>query len=243
MTLDPISIENLKFVMAVERNYAALMASAGDDESLGGKLLYAGELDGPGRALMVAGNIAGAATLGAAADAAAQKLAIRDGVADFLVTTLDEGLRILKNEIRKRETVAVCIGAEPAAVEREMAERGVLANLTRPLEDPAEGRDGVLVTWRVDKAPALWLPKLDAQAIECAGSESGPTDRWLRLAPRFLGRMTQGMHAVRCEDGLARSFVDRVRRAVAAGEIAVGVEIRLISTKGEDESFLLPAEA
>ena len=62
-----------------------------------------------GRALLLAGNIAGAASLAVTADAAAQKQSIRDGVADFLVNSLDEALRILKNEVRKREPVAVCV--------------------------------------------------------------------------------------------------------------------------------------
>ena len=34
---------------------------------------------------------------------------MRDGVIDFLVTSLDEALRILKNEMRKRTAVAVCV--------------------------------------------------------------------------------------------------------------------------------------
>ena len=60
------------------------------EPSLGGKLLYAGELDAEARALLVAANIAGAASLAASADAAARKQAMRDGVVDFLVTSLDE---------------------------------------------------------------------------------------------------------------------------------------------------------
>ena len=83
----------------------------GQEPTLGGKLLYIGELDPAGRALAVAGNIAGVASLCASADPAIQKQAVRDGVVDFLVTSLDEALRILKNEIRKREPVAVCVGA------------------------------------------------------------------------------------------------------------------------------------
>ena len=63
---------------------------------------------------------------------AAQKQAIRDGVADFLVNSLDEALRILKNQLRKRETVAVCVGLAPADVEREMKERGVAARSAAP---------------------------------------------------------------------------------------------------------------
>jgi hypothetical protein len=134
LALDPIPSSAFNFVSHVERAYAGLMqtgaarlsAAAGKEPDLGGKLLYAGELDDAGRELVVAGNIAGAASLAASADLSAQKQAIRDGVVDFLVTSLDEALRILKNEIRKHETVAVCVGAAPDAVEREMLERGGL---------------------------------------------------------------------------------------------------------------------
>jgi len=40
--------------------FGVASADSEDDPSLGGKLLYTGELDGPGRALTIAGNIAGA---------------------------------------------------------------------------------------------------------------------------------------------------------------------------------------
>ena len=96
---------------------------------LGGNFLYAGALDGRSRAMVIAGNVAGCATLAVAEDPAAQKLAMRDGVVDFVVTSLDEALRILKNEIRKRNAVAVVLPASRDAVEREMLERGVLPDL------------------------------------------------------------------------------------------------------------------
>ena len=110
------------------------------DESLGGKLLFAGELNRQGRALLVAGNIAGAASLAATADASAQKQAIRDGAADFLVTNLDEALRILKNEIRKRQPVSVAVSIAPEAIVREMLDRGVLPDLlpSQPQSAPLE---------------------------------------------------------------------------------------------------------
>jgi hypothetical protein len=55
--------------------------------------------------------------------------------ADFLVTSLDEALRILKNEIRKREAVAVCVAAAPRPWRCEMLERGVLPDLLRPADE------------------------------------------------------------------------------------------------------------
>ena len=103
----------LEFALQVEHFYAGLILAAnlGPDAepSLGGKLLYAGYLDADTRALLVAANIAGAASLAVSADADTGRQAIRDGIVDFLVTSLDEALRILKNEIRKRSTVAVCV--------------------------------------------------------------------------------------------------------------------------------------
>ena len=82
-----------------------------------------------GRAMVIAGNVSGCAILAATADLAVQKLVIRDGVVDFVITSLDEALRILKNEVRKCATVAVCVAAAPSVVEREMDERGVVPDL------------------------------------------------------------------------------------------------------------------
>lgn len=231
--LDSIQLDALDFTLSVERNYAALIglaagdaAGAGEEPSLGGKLLYSGDLDGAGRALMVAGNISGAATLAATANSAAGKQAMRDGVTDFLVNSLDEGLRILKNEVRKRETVAVCIAGEAGAVEAEMRERGVVADLVAPVADAQLPAGIVMVTWRVGAGPAQWLPKVDPMALECI--ETGAARRWLRLAPRYLGRMAQGVRVLRCEAGVADDFAARVRGAVASGEIGVEVEIGVV---------------
>ena len=138
---------------------------------------------------MIAGNIAGAATLAATADIDTQKQAVRDGVVDFLVTSLDEALRILKNEIRKRNTVAVCVSASPAQIAREMLERGVQPDLLREQfttsADESESADvrllsvfeemgeGVVTSWAVSSSPANWLPKIDAIALDLSRSR-GP---------------------------------------------------------------------
>ena len=231
------------FLAEVERYYRALLAAVprkdinpGEwESSAGGNLLYAGVLDEPGRALVVAGNIAGAATLTAAPDPAAQKQAIRDGVVDFLVTSLDEALRILKNEIRKRETVAVCVAIEPHDLEREMEERGVAPDLMRDAtmeRRTAQRGHGVLVNWHVAAAPALWLPKLDALAAECLSVEAVEAQRWLRLAPRYLGRMAQGERMVTADAEFAASFSERVGQAVERQELAVPVTIRICDTAG-----------
>ena len=140
----------LDFVAQVAQAYANLIAGSElpiRESGLGGSLLYAGEIDDAGRALVVAANIAGAATLVATADRAAQKQAIRDGVVDFLVTSLDEALRILKNQLRKRETVSVCVahGRQPA-MESEMNERGVEPDLLR--RDVRHGAEALIAEGR-----------------------------------------------------------------------------------------------
>ena len=245
----------LEFALQVERFYAGLLLAAlpspDADPSLGGKLLYSGQLDAEARALLVAANIAGAASLAVSADAAAGKQAIRDGVADFLVTSLDEALRILKNEIRKRSTVAVCVALETQAQEADFArlllQRGVLPDLLPPRSAPApefaaflsQGArpvvailphaNQVLLTWSVADTPAQWLPKLDALAIACLSSDlssaTASARRWLRLAPRYLGRLAQCARLLRCDESTAAKFRKLVQAQRESGEIPVAVEI------------------
>jgi hypothetical protein len=243
LTPDSIPSAALEFALLAESLYAALIGFATNEEpSLGGKLLYAGELSPHGRALLVAANIAGAASLTSTADSAAQKQAIRDGVADFLVNSLDEALRILKNEIRKRETVAVCIAADPYSIEREMLERGVVPDLLAPIEPALRAPRESLLCWRIAAAPAQWLPKVDSIALGClkdnGGFDSERARRWLRLSPRYLGRLAQGMRVLRCDSNVAKEIVERVKSAVDGGEIATDVQISL-TADNKDLAFQL----
>ncbi len=254
------------FTMTVHGFYAGLVSKtnaelfSAPEPDLGGSLLYVGELDGDGRALVVASNIAGAASLCAAADPVAQKRALRDGVIDFLVNSLDEALRILKNEIRKREAVSVCVALAPETLECEMLERGVLPDLLRPSADSKAHDDAhrrhfasltetnpmaetALVVWRVDSAPTQWLPRLDAIALDCLEADAGPARRWLRLGPRYLGRMAQGVRLLVSDREFCAKFIGRVRAAVEAGEIAVPVEIRATFKGGIAELHFAPKDA
>jgi len=247
VALAPPSHEDLDFVARAAQAYAKLVvAPNGDPESgLGGSLFYAGEMDEEGRALVVGANIAGAATLVASADLAAQKQAIREAIVDFLVNSLDEALRILKNQLRKRETVSVCVAMTPAAMEREMNERGVRPDLVRPVVDcplHAGSESFALLTpgflmWTVAAAPARWLPQLDAIVLECLDMDSWAARRWLRLAPRYLGRTAQAARALACSPDVASSFTERAKVSVERGEIGVPVEIRWRDTSGLESKY------
>lgn len=239
MTINSNPHSPLEFTLQVERLYAALAAaariepSADHEPSLGGKLLYAGPLNAAARAVLVAANIGGAASLTVSSDAEARKQAIRDGVVDFLVTSLDEALRILKNEVRKRTTVAVCVATAPEAAEadfaRQMIERGVTPDLTWRIEAVPQDADQVLLAWSVASGAARWLPKLDALALHCLDSDSSPaaatSRRWLRLAPRYLGRMAQGVRMLRCDEQTAVRLQQEIREQVERGEISVNVDL------------------
>lgn len=218
-------------------------AGSAEEMNLGGRLLYAGELDDRGRALLVAGNVAGCASLAATADAAGQKQSIRDGVADFLVSSLDEALRILKNEVRQRKTVAVCVGMAAGAVELEMIERGVQPDLvfagrrragtsfgpgTHEILLAEREADEVFLAWQVEQAPAQWLPRLDAVALGCVDAGSWEA-RWIKLAPRYLGRSASTQRALCCDRRVATEIVRRFSDSVRNGEIAVEVSVRLAS--------------
>ncbi len=243
--------------------YWALMRDvAGDQDgepSLGGRLLYAGTLDIHSRAMVIAGNVAGCATLAVAEDPMKQKLAMRDGVVDFVVTSLDEALRILKNEIRKHAAVAVCVGAAPEKVEREMVERGVLPDLVfagAPGEDrntPSfgfgarqilcsdPGSSLAIVTWQVAQAPARWMAKLDAIALDCLASDESAR-RWIRLSSRYSGRDAQALRVLCCDSESAKQIIERFAQAVRNGEIAVEVSARLL-VGGETKCFALSPSA
>ena len=229
MPNNPAMPETLAFLTAVEELYTCLMqyAPAGV-ESLGGKLLYAGELSTQGRALMVAANIAGAASLAATADRTAQKQAIREGAADFLVTNLDEALRILKNEIRKREPVSVAVSMAPQAVLDEMLLRGVLPDLLPPVQSApappefatflAQGADSIptplsrpaskLLIWEIPAAYAQRPAEFDTLLIENIPPTDHETLRWLRLAPRYLGPQARRLRALTCNGETASKLID-----------------------------------
>ena len=95
----------------------------------GGALIVALGLTPDGAALAAASNIAGAVCLSVEDDPTHIKDAIRSGACDFIVNTLDEALRTIKNEIRKHLPLSVGLQADPVATFEEIFERGVTPDL------------------------------------------------------------------------------------------------------------------
>jgi hypothetical protein len=128
-SIDPAILDEIS---AVHAFYAALAPRLDPAHGLGGQLLYAGQLSQETARLIRAANIAGAASLAVSDSPSVLREATRDGVVDFAVTSLDEALRILKNEIRKRLPVAVAIQGSPLDIANQMMLRGVQPDLLAP---------------------------------------------------------------------------------------------------------------
>ena len=215
--------------------------TAASPELGGGSLLLYLGLDRRGVSLAIAANIASGASLGVDPDLARAKASIRSGACDFLVNTLDESLRILKNEIRKKKAVSVVLVGSAPGVVAEMVERGVqpeiLVGTTPGMETLAERgarrlgaawANGVAVTWGVAREPLRWLPVVDrlaVQALDPAGAATSARKRWLEAAPRYLGRALAGQRYLRMSEAEAETFVAAVRREVENGAIPVAVTV------------------
>ncbi|WP_162601698.1 hypothetical protein [Occallatibacter savannae] len=252
--LDSASLA-LKAYYAYRRLIEAASRPGIGEQSLGGKLLYAGELDTEGRSVVIAGNVAGCATLAITADAEVQKSAIRDGVVDFVVNSLDEALRILKNEVRKRSTVAVCIASQAEPVEREMLERGVQADFTRQDASADQARSAnvasagtadlmrsqAIVEWTVESLPAKWLPRIDALALESLDADDEWSRRWIQRSPRYLGRAASNLRVVWSDREFAAAFLVRLRRAFEAAEIGVAATVSVASNGRSETHDFKPA--
>ncbi len=219
----------LTSIAEVHRAYASLthFVAPSEDPSLGGKLLYVGELNELGRAFAVAGNIAGAATLAASADPAALRHTQREGITDFLVNSLDEALRILKNEIRKRQPVAVAVSLAPAATESEMIERGVLPDLLPLRCEPAlqsdaltafisngsqfvsassSQTDGKLLIWSAPTELTQNLTAFESMLARHLAPADTINRRWLRLSPRYLGPNARRLRSICCNEPTAATI-------------------------------------
>jgi urocanate hydratase len=97
--------------------------------NLTGRLIVSGGMGGMGGAQPLAATMNGAAFLGVEADAERIKKRLKTGYCDFMVFSLDEALRILKNAIRKKENISVGLVGNTAEIIPELAERGVVPDL------------------------------------------------------------------------------------------------------------------
>jgi hypothetical protein len=95
----------------------------------GGSLILCCGLTPQGSALALASNIAGAVCLNIEEDPNILRAAMHSGSCDFIVNTLDEALRAMKNEVRRHLPLSVGLQGNPRQVLDEILERGVSPQL------------------------------------------------------------------------------------------------------------------
>src|SRR6202166_3267020 len=143
-------------------------AAAGEKHfggDLAGKLIVSGGMGGMGGSQPLAATMTGAAFLGIDVDPERIKKRLKNGYCDFMVTTLDEALRILKNAVRKKENVSVGLVGNCADVIPELAARGVVPDI---LTDQTSAHDPLngYVPNGMTLAEALELRKNDSKAYQ-----------------------------------------------------------------------------
>ena len=168
-----------------------------------GALVFACGAGVMGTGLPAAVNIAGGTSLLLDSDAAAVKAVFRQGGVDFVVNTLDEALRVLKNEIRKHRPLSVALEGDVESALAEMQERGVLPELQVMFEDGFEytGANRLPLT-RTKPSAELerWLRERGWEEVVIARTT---TAELRELDARLLAQFPEG-------DAVRRAWVQRI---------------------------------
>jgi urocanate hydratase len=214
--------------------------------TLGGRLLLVDGLLEEGDALLLAAGIAGAASLVIHADTEAVRHSVRNGIVDFAVNTLDEALRILKNQVRRQQPVAVLLEGDRRSAAEGLAERGVQPDLVRcsesdpecrPLRTLFEQRGAMLlpedvaeldtsrdVLWRSPGSSAV-LRQIDLLAAQMVPADDLERQNWIARAPRYLPRALRTERCLWMEAAEYREFLAAIEERAAQGTLAGGVTV------------------
>ena len=177
-------------------------------ESWAGQLVFLYGAGASATGLPAAVSIAGGTSLVLDADSAAVRSVFRQGGVDFVVNTLDEALRVVKNEIRKHRPLSVALEGEVHATIAEMRERGVLPDVQVSVGDTAEpkaqlGAENLQLTWEggalvpselleawlmergwyemvLERATTRELRELDAQLLSILPEEDAQRRTWIQ---------------------------------------------------------------
>jgi urocanate hydratase len=143
-------------------------AAAGEKHfggDLSGRLIVSGGMGGMGGAQPLAATMNGAAFLGIDVDPERIQKRLRTGYCDFMVTSLDEALRTLKEAIRKKENLSVALVGNCAEIIPELAARGEVPDI---LTDQTSAHDPLngYIPQGVSLAEALEMRRRDPRGYE-----------------------------------------------------------------------------
>ncbi|MDE1161556.1 MAG: hypothetical protein PW792_06365 [Acidobacteriaceae bacterium] len=180
------------------RLYGELLAR---ESSWAGKLVVTAGEGCSATGLCAAVAIAGGTCLAIDPDAKAVRSIFREGGVDFVVNTLDEALRVLKNEVRQGRPLGVALTADVEAVLVEFRERGVLAELAVEAASfpakayaslPVEGSEELSV-WLAARG---WQEALVPRDAGWVFAEDDPRWRWVRGIARYQRSASRESRAV-----------------------------------------------
>src|SRR5581483_11205963 len=157
--------------------------------NLEGKLIVSGGMGGMGGAQPLAATMTGAAFLGMEVDPERIRKRLKTGYCDFMVNSLDEALRILKNAVRKKENVSVGLVGNCADVVPELAARGVVPDI---LTDQTSAHDPLngYIPQGLTVEEAAELRRRDARAYEKRSLDSIARHVEGMLALQKMGSVT-----------------------------------------------------
>lgn len=122
------SQENLRLLLETHEKLAALVRERFGSHCRG-KLIARCGMDTAGAAFSFISGWLGGTFLGIDADAECIKQHIRSGFCDYLVTDLDEAIRILRSAVHAGQPVSVGLAADPAAALDELIRLGVVPDV------------------------------------------------------------------------------------------------------------------
>jgi len=225
---------------AVYRKYLQLqfVAERRFSCSLAGRLVLSVGFGVEGAELALATAIAGGTFLGIESDPQRLKVAVRNGSCDFMVNTLDEALRVLKNEIRKGTPLSTGLVGSAGDLLLAIVERGVQPDLiadnswSENPEQPDEFQQAL------NQLVERGAEKLSANDIKDQEILSFGEVLWIAANPQDLRRMdTIALETIPPKDWIRRRWLEH-----AAGYFHRQVPLeRVLGITAEEQVQLLDA--
>lgn len=245
--------------IVVYRKYLHLQAISAQRlaGSLAGKLLLNIGFDQEGAELALAATIAGGAFLALDADPQILKSAVRNGSCDFMVNTLDEALRVLKNELRKRTPLSVGLLGDSGEILSAMIERGVQPDLLakgsasetlRPAFDRMvqRGAQALPLTKHAAANEITWtaanpqdLRRMDKIALDLLPQQDYIRRRWLEQAAGSFYRQLPLERIVGMQPDERETFLQALKQAATRSPFHPSAELRWQDPAGAERTISL----
>ena len=273
MTDPDISSASQPAQSAVYRRYVQLQSICGERFSdasangLAGLLLTCVGFGIEGAELALATAISGGTFLGIDPSTEHLKAAVRNGSCDFMVNTLDESLRVLKNELRKKKALSVGLLGEATAILPAMVDRGVQPDLLaeastpdnaserpyRPALDTLIERGAITIDELApNNFPAsgfvevIWnaasladLRRMDALALQQLPAGDVVRRRWMQHAPAYFHRQRPLQRVLGMNFEEVVRLADVFKAAISTGEIQSPAALDWQTAEGSKRSVAL----